>query len=252
MDPTHFDHLVRSLFATRSRRQVLTTVLAGAGSLLGLGGALAACDPELEERCGKRCCNRLNKRCCKNKICCQDGHACSGTKDNPRCCPPDRAACAGGCCATEATCCKNKICCQPRRACTGTRKKPRCCRLDQDACDGGCCSAVESCCRGKICCLKGRCSGTPQNPRCCPDTQEPCGGSCCPPGTYCTAPGPLGSVSCCNPNTQTECGGGCCGPGNNLKCCQRPDGDFYCCAAHLSCCSTGGNTCCGQAGPAVT
>jgi hypothetical protein len=157
MDPTRFDQLTRSLFATGTRRQALTSTLAGLGSLLGIGERSAG-----HHRHGRNDKNKHKKKdkeprplcngvpchtgwhCCSDKYCCPTGSGCDDSSDPPSCCSPTRT-CGEQCCEEEIPCntdfnppeccpfpriCGDK-CCPVDSPCDRSTDPPQCCTAEQ-------------------------------------------------------------------------------------------------------------------------
>jgi hypothetical protein len=148
MDDRRFDHLSRALASSRSRRQVLKSLLGfGAATVaggLGSGSANAARRPTPTPK--PATCPGLQV---------SSGSGCV--------CPEGRSVCGPDCCDTPAACCDN-ACCPDGTVCIGEEL---------------CCPAEAMC--GGVCCLNGRCFGGV----CC-DAAFVCGDTCCnAPGFQC-------------------------------------------------------------------
>ena len=255
MDPRRFDALTRSLLAAASRRETVSTLLAGLIAPLWPGldaegkrrrrhrhgphasdhrqshlGAEKKKKRKKKKKCKVKC---GDKQCgpsnCKGKSC---GDCIPPTKCNAR---GQCVGCLQGSQCASGTCC-NEICCSGTEVCNGQGKCVDC--LTSDDCgDGQVCTAAQHCCTPN-------CDGR----RCGPDG---CGGNCaCPTGATCN-----GNGKCiCDQPGQVVCNGACieaeccadgvlpgvqCGdrcqaqPAPGLNCCSFGSG----CSADEQCCN---------------
>ncbi len=197
------DRIAAALATPGSRRWAVAAAVATLGSLVGgvepvSGGKKKKrkgrnkkkdrkdekkpqCIPLVEEPCGTRCCDALNRPCC-NGICCDFGWKCCGgdalgriccqhgclAPEYPDCCPPGRA-CGNKCCDEGLVCTKD-----PDTGATG------CCRPNHRVCHGICCYPADSvCCQMNdgtpYCCRKGLKCKTSNSNTCCTGTAaSPC------------------------------------------------------------------------------
>jgi hypothetical protein len=156
MDGSRFDHLARSLAATRSRRSALGALAGAALASLGLAAASA------------RTCRLVGNTCAANGDCCSGNCVTEGrTRKICRCSSP--ADCPAGDQCHTATC-------------TGGQ-----CGLQVTAdatCDDG-----DPCTTGDVCQANGTCAGTPKN---CDDGNACLASSCDPVSGQCVRT----SISC--------------------------------------------------------
>jgi hypothetical protein len=193
------------------------------------GTAFWCCDASAGDRCTSEdgCCNtRSGERICDGKWCCSGTQKCCPGKG---CIPQSESCCVLSCESAPNKCCQQGEQCTQIDGCCGTRP-------GEHVCDGKwCCAENETCCPGEGCvpvgesCCTSSCPGAPDN--------------CCKDGEVCTQDMD-GNASCCVPG-RTPCGGSCCGPEPGGKCCKSTGTNpfYYCCAPHLNCKPSGGNTC---------
>lgn len=139
-----------------------------------------------------------------------------------------------------AACTADKIKCAAK--CVADDCCPKRCEFDPgDLAGGGCCDADEECVDESDphsrsgCCPAGRavCSGD-----CCPEGATCCGGACCPGGWFCengfcTDSVPFPPPPPPPPPEPSEVD--CAVPG--ARPCQRPSGEWLCCAPDEKCCA---------------
>ena len=275
MDGTSFDAITRTLVQSRSRRQVVKTLVGGAlGGLLGAAGlkeVAAAC-----RRVGQGC--NADDDCCpgarcnnKKKCVCRAGRTnCAGRcrnldTDQNNCgacgteCPPGRTCCGGACVDTDGSSLHCGACgreCSPFTSCCNGACRATC--LGDDVvrnpftCACVCKDPSKERCGGQ--CLSPCFADEVRDPNTCACVcavpgETKCGVQCLPPCPSGMVRDPNGCVCKCVASGHTACGLVCCPP-DRICCggssgggsgCKKPTGGT--CSSSADCCQIPGQRC---------
>jgi hypothetical protein len=238
MDGQRFDDLARRIATSVTRRGALGLVAGAAAGLVGMSSRSVGAGSCLDG--GKECSGRRGEECCSGacceKVCCDDGYACTGKGCCPAiqscgelCCPPENVGCTSlvlfdgtvtiGCLCKEGYYYEDEKCIP----CTTSGEK---CGDDVECCSGSCCNGA--CCPDGFVCDGRSCV--------CPDGKEECKETCCPPDRHCV------DGACLCPAELKDCGEECCSPGygcSGAGYCSCPIGQkdcgAECCPGEHSC-----------------